>query len=146
MSMMPAVFSDKWFDDFFDFPMSREFRRLTPSTRQMAHMMKTDVRENENGYELDIDLPGFKKEDIQIVAEDGYLTVSASQKEEVNEENSRQYIRRERYTGSCSRSFYIGEDVKDTEISARFEDGILKLDIPKLIKNPEENRKFISIQ
>lgn len=109
--------------------------------------MKTDVKEVENGYEVAMDLPGFKKEDISAKLENGYLTITASKgldKDEKNEEGK--YIRRERYSGSCSRSFYVGDGVTEEDIKARFEDGILKLDIPKKDAEKIEQKKYISIE
>ena len=110
-------------------------------------IMKTDVKETENGYEVAVDLPGFKKEDVTCELKDGYLTISAQknvQNDEKNEEGK--YIRRERYTGSQSRSFYVGEHLTEEDIHAAFEDGILKLDIPKKEAKPvEEKRHFVQI-
>lgn len=109
--------------------------------------MKTDVKEVENGYEVAMDLPGFKKEDISAKLENGYLTITAFKgldKDEKNEEGK--YIRRERYSGSCSRSFYVGDGVTEEDIKARFEDGILKLDIPKKDAEKIEQKKYISIE
>ena len=110
-------------------------------------MMKTDVKERENGYEVAIDLPGFKKEDVSAKLEDGYLTISA-QRDVNNDEKDEdgKYIRRERYTGQCRRSFYIGEAVEEDEIKARFEDGILKLEIPKKDVKAIERKKYIAIE
>ena len=105
-------------------------------------MMKTDIREHDAGYEVDIDLPGFKKDEISIELENGYLTVSAAKGLDKDEEDKKsRYIRRERYAGSMSRSFYVG-DVKPEEVSAKFENGILTLDVPKAgqKKLPENNR------
>ena len=108
-----------------------------------AHnLMKTDVRETDQAYELDIDLPGFKKEDVQAKLENGYLTVSASKGLNRDEKDKKgRYIRRERYTGQCSRSFYVGDDVEPEQVSAKFEDGILKLTVPKKAekKLPEQS-------
>ena len=109
--------------------------------------MKTDVREKEDVYEVDIDLPGFKKDEITAKLENGYLTVSAQKglNKDQKDENGR-YIRRERYAGHCSRSFYIGEGVEQEEIKARFEDGILRLTVPKKEKKQVEQKKYISIE
>ena len=105
------------------------------------------MKEVENGYEVAMDLPGFKKEDISAKLENGYLTITASKgldKDEKNEDGK--YIRRERYSGSCSRSFYVGDGVTEEDIKARFEDGILKLDIPKKDAEKIEQKKYISIE
>lgn len=115
----------------------------------VGDMMKTDVKESEAGYELDISLPGYKKEDVKAELKDGYLTISAStsQNKDEKDESTGRYIRRERYTGSCSRSFYIGEDVTQDEIRARFEDGVLKLSVPKKEAKPVvEEKKYIAIE
>lgn len=145
--LLPSIFGENLFDDFFDDfarPIRKPVRYSTPATTTM----KTDVKENENSYELDIDLPGYKKEDVRAELKNGYLTISATTKNEKNEkdENGR-YIRRERYYGSCSRSFYVGEEVCQEEIKAKFEDGILKISVPKKESKPEiEEKKYIAIE
>ena len=110
--------------------------------------MKTDVKETEKGYEVDIDLPGFKKDDVTCELKDGYLTISAQKNVENDEKNEDgKYIRRERYTRSQSRSFYVGEHLTEEDIRASFEDGILKLSIPKEEAKPvEEKRHFVQIE
>ena len=111
------------------------------------NLMKTDVRETDGTYELDIDLPGFKKEDITAELKDGYLTISASKginKDEKDKEG--RYIRQERYSGTCSRSFYVGEGIAQDEIHAKFEDGILKLSVPKKDAKAVEQKSYISIE
>ena len=137
--LMPSIFGENLFDDFMDLP----FGGMKTNT-----MMKTDIRDMENSYELDIDMPGFKKEDIKAQLKDGYLTISASTNvnNEEKDKNGR-YIRRERYAGSCSRSFYVGEAVKEEDIKAKFEDGILKLSVPKMDAKPQvEEKKYIAIE
>ena len=110
--------------------------------------MRTDIKETEGGYELDIDLPGYKKEDVQAQLKEGYLTISASMNKDNGEKDKNgKYIRRERYFGSCSRSFYVGEAVTQEDIKARFEDGILKVSVPKKEAKPEvEESKYIAIE
>ena len=111
--------------------------------------MKTDVKETDAGYELDIDLPGYKKEDVKAELKDGYMTISAEKKSEDGEkdEKSGKYLRRERYYGSCSRSFYVGEDMTEEDIKAKFEDGILKISVPKKDPQPAvEQTKTIAIE
>lgn len=135
MMLMPRVFDDDFFrDDFFN---HRDKMNL--------QLMKTDIQENEKGYLLEVDLPGYKKEDIKIDVCDGYLTINARvNKEETGEEKN--YVRRERFTGEVTRSFYVGEDIKEDEIKASFKDGILTLNVPKV--NPEEKlpeKKYIEI-
>lgn len=147
--MTPSIFGENLFDDWMDFPFEREFfgRRNPLYGKNEKNLMKTDVKEVENGYEVAMDLPGFKKEDISAKLENGYLTITAFKgldKDEKNEEGK--YIRRERYSGSCSRSFYVGDGVTEEDIKARFEDGILKLDIPKKDAEKIEQKKYISIE
>lgn len=141
MMLMPSIFGERLFDDFMDFPFGN-FN--LPSN----NMMKTDIRDMEGSYELDIDMPGFKKEDIKAELKDGYLNISASTNSSNDEKDSDgRYIRRERYSGSCSRSFYVGEGVKKEDIKARFEDGILKLSVPKMENKPAvEEKKYIAIE
>ena len=125
--LMPSIFGENLFDDFMDFPFGG---------KKINTMMKTDIRDTDSSYELDIDMPGFKKEDIQAQLKDGYLTISASTSANNDEQDKDgRYIRRERYAGSCSRSFYVGEGVKEEDIRAKFENGILKLSIPKVENN-----------
>ena len=127
--MLPRLFGEDLFDSFFndDF-MMRPFHQQRSTVPQM---MKTDVRELENAYEVDMELPGFKKEDIKLDLKDGYLTVNAARNTENSEKNDEgKLIRQERYVGTCSRSFYVG-DVKPTDIGAKYEDGVLKLTVPK---------------
>ena len=147
--LMPSIFGENLFDDWMDFPFEREFfgRRNPLYGKNEKNLMKTDVKEVENGYEVAMDLPGFKKEVISAKLENGYLTITAFKgldKDEKNEEGK--YIRRERYSGSCSRSFYVGDGVTEEDIKARFEDGILKLDIPKKDAEKIEQKKYISIE
>lgn len=141
MMLMPSIFGDKLFDDFMDFPFG-SYGTMKNS------MMKTDIKDMEGSYELDIDLPGFKKEDITAELKDGYLNISATSNSGKDEKDSDgKYIRRERYSGSCSRSFYVGEAVTKEDIKARFEDGILKLSVPKMENKPAvEEKKYISIE
>lgn len=110
------------------------------------NLMKTDVKENENGYELEMDLPGFKKDDVKVALENGYLTVSA-EKESGEENESGKYIRRERYFGKCQRTFYVGEEVEQEDIKGEFKHGILKLTIPKKEQKPAvEEKRYIAIE
>ena len=114
-----------------------------------ANLMKTDIQEHEDGYTLEMDLPGFKKEEIQIELNNGYMTISAAKglDEDEKDKKSGKYIRRERYTGSCQRSFYVGEDVTEEDIKAEFKHGILKLFVPKKEAKPAvEQKKYVSIE
>ena len=134
--MVPSIFGENLFDEFFNDPF--EMNMLLPRGRDPLYgkhsknLMKTDVRETENSYELDVDLPGFKKEDVNVELKNGYLTIAASKSLDKDEKDQKgRYIRQERYTGSMSRSFYVGEDVQPSEISAKFENGIRQLAVPK---------------
>ena len=147
--MLPAIFNENLFDDFFDdrFMMPSVFGKNDPLYGKNAkNVMKTDVRETENTYELDIDLPGFKKEDVSLKLDDGYLTIGAVKSLEKESGNGKdgKYIRRERYEGQCSRSFFVGRGVQARDVSAKFEDGILKVSVPKTAQ-PEVNN-YIAIE
>ncbi len=122
--MLPSIFGRNLFDDFMDFPFS--------TTHYNPDLMKTDIRETKDGYELDIDLPGIEKKDISLNLKDGYLTIQANHNQEQEEKDQQgRYLRRERFTGSCSRSFYVGDTVQEKDVHAKFEGGILKLSFPK---------------
>ena len=141
--LVPSVFGESLLDDFFDYPQkSFSFR-----TSNANGLMKTDIKESEKAFEVSIALPGVKKDDIEIELKDEYLTVSATSNMKKDEEDKKSnYIRRERYYGSCSRSFYVGDAVTENDIKASYEDGILTLDIPKVEKKPEpEVKKLIPI-
>ena len=147
--LMPSIFGENLFDDWMEFPFERDFfgGRNPLYGKHGKNLMKTDVRETDGTYELDIDLPGFKKEDITAELKDGYLTISASKgmnKDEKDKEG--RYIRQERYSGTCSRSFYVGDAVKQEDIHAKFEDGILKLSVPKKDAKAVEQKSYISIE
>lgn len=134
------------FDDFFD-DLGMFERRLPAVAAPQAGVMKTDIVENKDAYELHVDLPGFKKEDVKAELKDGYLTISAVAKYEKNEDEGKKFLRRERFYGTCSRSFYVGENLTQEDIKARFEDGILKLTVPKKEAQPEINTpKYIAIE
>ena len=152
--MMPSIFGENLFDDdWMDFPFDRfdrEFwgRKNPLYGKHAKNMMKTDIREKADGYELLVDLPGFKKEEIQAVLDNGYLTISASKGlDQEDEAKESRYIRRERYAGACSRSFYVGEDITEEDIKAEFKHGLLKLFVPKKEAKPAvEQKKTISIE
>ena len=135
--MLPSIFGERLFDEFFGDPFMPAFNRHDPLFGKNArNLMKTDVRETENAYELDIDLPGFKKDEVKIELDGGYLTISAAKGLDKDEE---------RYTGECSRSFYVGEALEPKDVSATFEDGILKLSFPKAPEKKEPEKKTIAI-
>ena len=141
--LMPSIFGESLLDDFFDDAFDGY-----GYGRNTSGLMKTDIKDNDQGYEITMNLPGVKKEDVKAELKDGYLTISAvsnSNKDE-KDQNGR-YIRRERYSGSCSRSFYVGEDVTQEEIKARFENGTLVMTVPKKEQKPEvEQKKYIAIE
>ena len=108
-----------------------------------THLMTTDIRETEKDYQLEIDLPGFKKEDVTATLKDGYLTVTAKTTTETKDEGKDgTYLRKERFVGSCNRSFYVGEDVKQADITAKFDNGVLTLVIPKKLPEPQNEEPF----
>ncbi len=147
--MMPRIFGENLFDDFMDDAFERNFfgGRNPLYGKHSKNLMKTDVKETETGYELDIDLPGFKKDEISAHLEDGYLTVSAAKGVDKDEkDNEGRYIRRERYSGSMTRSFYVGNAVTEEDIKAKYEDGILSLSIPKKDPKAVEAKKYIAIE
>ena len=149
--MMPRIFGENLFDDFmndFAFPDFTDNANIEKALygKHAKNLMKTDVKETENGYEVDIDLPGFKKEDININYENGYLTISTSKgldKDEKDEQGH--YIRQERYVGNMSRSFYLG-DIPKEDIKAKYEGGVLRLSVPKSDMKQIENTSTISIE
>ena len=148
--MMPSIFGENLFDDFFDDDFSM-FPTLTGRNplygKHAKNLMKTDVRETENTYELDIDLPGFKKDEISIDLKDGYLSISAAKGLDRDQEDKKgKYIRQERYAGACSRSFFVGEGVEPKDVSAKFEDGILKISLPKQVKKELPQSPRIAIE
>ncbi len=140
--LLPSLFGENLLDDFFDVPSVKSFAK-TPH-----NIMHTDVKEKEKCFEIDMNLPGVKKEDVKAELKNGYLTVNASTNTS-NEEKDEvgRYIRRERYSGTCSRSFYVGNQVKQEDIKAKFEDGVLKIEVPKIdSKAAVETNNYISIE
>lgn len=139
--LMPSIFGENLFDDFMDdFMMNR-------GARSVQNVMKTDIKETDDSYELKIEMPGYRKEDVKAQLKDGYLTISAetdNSSEEKNEEGK--YIRRERYTGAVSRSFFVGKDLTEEDIKARFENGILHIALPKEAPKKIEENKYITIE
>ena len=147
--LMPSIFNDNVFDDFFDFPFYDDKAEKKLYGHHAANLMKTDIQEHDDGYTLEMDLPGFKKEEIKVELNNGYMTISAAKglDEDEKDKKSGKYIRRERYTGSCQRSFYVGEDVTEEDIKAEFKHGILKLFVPKKEAKPAvEQKKYVSIE
>lgn len=143
--LTPSIFGENLFDDWMDFSFPDIDKALYG--KHASNMMKTDVRENDSNYEIAIDMPGFKKDEIQVQLKDGYLTISAAKGLDKDEKDKKGvYIRRERYAGSLSRSFYIGTQLKENDIHAKYEDGILKLDIPKEEPKAVEDSYYIAIE
>lgn len=141
--LLPSIFGENLLDDWMDFGDVE--RKLYG--RHAANVMKTDVHEHDEGYELDIDLPGFRKDEIKLSLDNGYLLVSAAKSLDKDKKNIKgKIIRQERYAGSMQRSFYVGDTLTETDIKAKFEDGVLKLSIPK--KEPEKlpETKTIAIE
>ena len=145
--MFPSVFGENLFDDWMDDFGFRDnfFSGKNPLYGKHAkNIMKTDVRETDKGYELDVDLPGFKKDEVQVQLKDGYLTISAAKGLDKDEEDKKgHYIRQERYSGAMSRTFYVGEDVKQEDIKAKFENGILSLSVPKPVEQKKGKLAYI---
>ena len=147
--LRPSIFNDNLVDDFFEFPFFDDRAERKLYGHNAKNIMKTDIKEHKDGYELEIDLPGFHKDEIQAELKDGYLTISAAKQlnQDEKEKESGKYIRRERYSGSCQRSFYVGDEITQEDIKAEFKHGILKLFVPKKEAKPEvEQRKFVSIE
>ena len=149
-SFLPAVFGENLMDVFNDF--DRNFFRGWDRPERVlygknaSHMMKTDVKETDAGYELDVDLPGFKKEEIKLELENGYLTISTEKSLENKEEKKGRVLRQERYAGTMSRSFYVGEHVTEEDIKAKYENGVLSLSIPKKEAPKAPEKKTICIE
>lgn len=142
--LMPSIFGENFVDDFFGYPT-----RSSKYYVDNHDLMKTDIKEKEDCFELDINLPGFTKENITAELKDGYLTIAAntSKCEEEKDAKSGKYIRKERYEGSCSRSFFVGEDLTQEDIKAKYENGILSLVVPKVESKPKaEEKHYISIE
>ena len=147
--MMPSIFGESLFDDFFDFPFYDNRAEKKLYGHNVHNLMKTDIKETDDGYQMEIDLPGFKKEEVRAELKDGYLTISAAKglNEEQKDKETGKYIRRERFAGACQRSFYVGEHVKQEDVKAEFKHGILTLCIPKEEKKPVvEQKNYIAIE
>ena len=144
--LMPSIFGENLFnDDWMNFGFPEVDKALYG--KHAGNVMKTDVKETETGYEVDIDLPGFKKDEINAKLDNGYLTISAAKGLDKDEQDKNgKYIRRERYAGSMSRSFYVGEGVTEEDIKAKYEDGIFRLVVPKKDAKAVENKKYIAIE
>ena len=150
--LAPSIFGmNDLFDDFGDvFEFSPAFRKQVAATRSIS----SDIKELADSYQIEMELPGFAKEEVKAQLKDGYLTITAEHnaenKEENNEEGQKKeavkYIRRERYYGKCQRSFFVGKNVTEEDINAKFENGILTMYVPKAVKKPQVEEKFITIE
>ena len=142
-NLLSELMSDP-FDAFFDAATApvQAMQKMSPS------LMRTDIKETDAGFELTIDLPGFKKDDVQAELKDGYLTIAAqTQSESEDKDEKGTYVRKERFSGKCSRTFYVGEDIEEDDIHAKFEDGVLKIAVPKKQEQPKlEEKKTIAIE
>ena len=149
--LYPSLFGENLFDDFMDFSFPT-FRGLEDVDRKLygkhaPRLMKTDVHEKDEQYEIDIDLPGFKKDEIKLTLENGYLSVSAAKGLDKDEKDKKgKIIRQERYAGAMQRSFYVGDAVKQEDVKAKFEDGVLKLSIPKNETEKLPEKQYIAIE
>ena len=147
--MLPSIFGESLFDDWMGFPF-RSFESDVDHKlygKHAAHVMKTDLKEHDDGYELSVDLPGFKKDQIELQLQNGYLTISAAKALEAEGKDKKgKLIHQERYTGSMTRSFYIGENISEEDVKARFEDGVLTLDFPKEKPMNLPERRTIQIE
>ena len=139
--LMPSIFGDDLFDDFFGYPFGGYGWKG-------GSLMKTDIKDTDQGYEMTMNLPGVKKEDIKAELKNGYMTIHVSSNTNQDEKDEKgRYIRRERYSGNCSRSFYVGDQITQEDIKAKFKDGILRIDIPKKEAKPAvEENKYVSIE
>ena len=144
--LMPNIFGENLFnDDWMDFGFPEVDKALYG--KHANNVMKTDVKETDTGYEVDIDLPGFKKDEINAQLDNGYLTISAAKGLDKDEKDKKgKYIRKERYAGAMSRSFYVGEGITQEDIKAKYEDGILRLSVPKKEAKAVEDKKYIAIE
>ncbi len=147
--MMPSIFNDDFFSPWMDFSVPDVEKTLYG--KRASHLMKTDIKEKDKSYELAIDLPGFSKEEVNVELKDGYLTVSASkalekkEKDDQAKDKADKYIRRERYEGSMSRSFYVGKNLSEEDIRGEYKNGILRLEVPKK-GAVEEKKHYITIE
>ena len=152
--LMPSIFGEDLFDDFmndFSFYNDAPFENVEKKLygHHAKNVMKTDIKETDEGYELEIDLPGFTKDEVKVSLDNGYMTVSAAKglDKDEQEKKSGKYIRRERYAGACERSFYVGDEITEEDVKGEFKHGILKLFVPKKEAKPAvEQKKYISIE
>ena len=148
--MMPSIFGENLFDDFMEGFSLPTFPSIDKELygKHAKNMMKTDVKETEDGYEVAIDLPGFQKDEITMQLQDGYLTIQAAKGLDKEEKDKKgRFVRRERYAGSMSRSFYVGDSVREDEIHPKYENGILSFNVPKEERKAvEDKNRYIAIE
>ena len=147
--LLPSIFGENLLDDWMDFPSFRGFEDIDRKLygKKASQVMKTDVHETDEGFEMDIDLPGFKKEQIQLSLENGYLSVNATKGLDKEEKDDKgKLIRKERYSGSMQRTFYVGDQITEEDIKAKYEDGVLRLTVPKKDAPKLPEKKLISIE
>ena len=141
---MPSIFGESLLDDLFDFNQNHQIENKLYGDKA-KNLMKIDVKENDHDFEIFVDLPGFKKEDLKLDLTDGYITINANKT--LEEEDKKKYIRKERFYGSVSRSFYVGDSIKKEDIKAKFDNGVLTLSIPKVEpKEEKEQNNYIDIE
>ncbi len=145
--LLPKLYTENLFDDFFNFPKFDDWDRTDRKLygRHSDRLMATDVHEKEDSFEIAVDLPGFKKEEINLELENGYLTISAAKNYEEKKEEKGKLIRQERYSGAMQRSFYVGETLTEEDIKASFRDGVLELTVPKAEEKKLPEKKTILI-
>lgn len=142
--LLPSIFGNDFFDDFEkSFPLRMNWGRETDT---LGGLMRADVKESKDGYEVHLDLPGFKKEDVKVQLKDGYLTVTATRQSSLDNDKNEKFIRRERYMGSVSRSFYVGKTLSEEDIKAKFDNGTLILSLPKVPEKKVEEDRYIAIE
>ena len=148
MMYLPSLFGEDLFDNWFD-DFDRAFYQAKSTAQQKTHgLMRTDVVEKDDHYELNVDLPGYKKEDIELSLDQGYLKISAKKDQNTEEKNKEgKVIRRERYSGSMARSFYVGDDITEEDVQAKFENGVLTVSVPKKdVQKAVPEKKTIAIE
>ena len=147
--LLPSIFGERLLDDWMDFPSLREFQDIDKKLygKNAAHIMKTDVHEHEDCFEAAVDLPGFKKDEVTITLENGYLVIEAAKGLDKDTKDKKgKIVRQERYAGSMQRSFYVGDNLTEEDIKAKMEDGVLKLTIPKKEKAQIPEKKTVLIE
>ena len=150
-NLLPSIFGENLMDVFDDF--DRNFFRGFPQPERVLYgknaqrVMKTDIKETETGYELDVDLPGFSKDEIKLELENGYLTISTEKTLEKDQQTKAgRMLRQERYLGTMQRSFYVGTQLTEEDIHATFENGVLHLDLPRKDAKKVPEKKSIRIE